>query len=59
MTTCKCGLSGIYPVCDYKHFKITRNEELRQRVIDTVNEYLKISGSEEKVGIPQEKKDVD
>jgi CDGSH-type Zn-finger protein len=55
MTTCKCGLSSIYPVCDYKHFKISRDEVLRQKIVDLVNDYIKHTG--ETVGIPQTKKD--
>jgi hypothetical protein len=40
MSACKCGLSKIYPVCDYAHFKITRNEILRQKVLDVVADHL-------------------
>jgi len=46
MTACKCGLSNIYPVCDYEHNKIIRNEILRKKIIDLVNEYEKNNLSE-------------
>lgn len=32
MSECKCGLSKIYPVCDYRHKNIQRNDILREKI---------------------------